>query len=191
MHRKTAAVTLVLAGLFGASACVAEDEPTKVSAEETPADGAPASGGEGADGKTADSVATIGSEDGFVYDDGLEVYVLSAKEYTPGEYAAGHSPGNRAVLVEVQVVNGSDAQLDVSMTTVNARAGERGTELEQIIDIENNIGMGFSGDVAPGRKATATFAYSVPTADWGQLDIEVEPGFLDGYGSALFQGTLG
>ncbi|MFI8966245.1 DUF4352 domain-containing protein [Streptomyces sp. NPDC053493] len=127
-------------------------------------------GGKGGKGGT---VKALAAGDSSVYDDKLQVTVSAAKPYTPSEFAVGHTKGNKAYQVTVTLENGGTKAFDSVLTTLTARAGEKGTEAEQIAD-GDTIG-GFNGTVLPGKKATATFAFDAP-ADAKTLTVEVSPG---------------
>ncbi|MDF6020570.1 DUF4352 domain-containing protein [Streptomyces sp. JH34] len=112
--------------------------------------------------------------DAAVYDDGLEVTVNAPAAYTAGEYAIGHTKGNKAYTVTVVIENKGKEKFDASLVSLEARAGEDGVDAEQIFD--EKIGEGFAGTVLPGKKITAEYAFDAP-ADAGTLSVEVSPDF--------------
>jgi Protein of unknown function (DUF2510)/Domain of unknown function (DUF4190) len=131
-------------------------------------------------------VAQIGSA-GVTYEDGLQVAVPGIERFEPTEFAVGHTAGNVALMVTVTVTNGTAQPADMTLTTVNLASGESGRIAEQIYD--DNVGVGFEGQVPPDRNATATFGFSVAPDDLGTVDVTVSPGFLD-YSDAIFQGAV-
>ncbi|MFE0643660.1 DUF4190 domain-containing protein [Streptomyces sp. NPDC058877] len=128
---------------------------------------------------TADPAATdqpakdLADGDTSVYDDDLKVTVSDLKAYSPGEFAVGHTEGNKAYQVTVVIENGSKKDFDTALVTLTGRAGEGGVEAEEIFD--EKVGAGFEGTLKPGKKATATFAFDAPE-DAKNLTVEVGPG---------------
>ncbi|MBD0709965.1 MULTISPECIES: DUF4190 domain-containing protein [unclassified Streptomyces] len=117
-----------------------------------------------------------GLEDGdtSVYDDDLKVTVSDPKPYTPDEYAAGHTKGNKAYRVTVMIENGGKKKYDTALAQVSARAGKDGVPADQVFDGES--GFGFQGAVLPGKKATVHFVFDAPKGA-GNLTVEVDPGW--------------
>ncbi|MFH8474729.1 DUF4352 domain-containing protein [Streptomyces sp. NPDC018000] len=130
-------------------------------------------GGGGAD-KKKDTGKALEAGDSAAYDDDLTVTVGDATSYTPDQYAAGHTKGNKAYRVAVVIENAGKEKFDSALVTVTARAGKDGVDAEQIFD--GKVGEGFSGTVLPGKKVTVPFAFDTP-ADAKNLTVEVNPGF--------------
>ncbi len=150
------------------------------SAARTPGDGSAKggdkSGNKGTDkdkGEDKSSDETLEAGDSAVYDDELTVTVSDPKAYTPGEYALGHTKGNKAYLVTVVIDNAGKEKFDATFITAEARAGEEGVKAEEIIDDE--VGEIFTGSIMPGKKATLQYAFDAP-ADAKNLVVEVSPG---------------
>ncbi|WP_327375973.1 DUF4352 domain-containing protein [Streptomyces sp. NBC_01216] len=145
-----------------------EDAAPKDPSGKTPAAGtADDPGDQGEQGKG------LAAGDTSVYDDELKVTVSKATPYSPGEFAVGHTKGNKAYQVTVVIENGGKEKFDAGLVTADARAGEDGVTAEEIFD--EKVGSGFSGTILPGKKATAVFAFDAP-ADAGDLTVEVSPG---------------
>ncbi|QHC20692.1 DUF4190 domain-containing protein [Streptomyces sp. GS7] len=105
-------------------------------------------------------------------DKGLEVSVAKPAPYAVGEIASGHTAGNKAYKVTVQMKNKGKAAFNPALTQIKAKTGADGRKAEQIID--GKIGIGFDGSIAPGATATVDVAFDAPpTAK--ELDIEVTP----------------
>ncbi|MFD5429434.1 DUF4190 domain-containing protein [Streptomyces sp. NPDC127084] len=126
----------------------------------------------GAAGEDATGEA-LGAGDSAVYDDKLTITVSEPKPYTPGEYAVGHTKGNKAYKVTIVIENAGKEKFDASLVTAEARAGEDGVNAEQIFD--GKVGGPFTGTVLPGKKATVTWAFDA-AADAKNLTIEISPG---------------
>ncbi|MGW6394262.1 DUF4352 domain-containing protein [Streptomyces sp. NPDC055103] len=145
------------------------DKGIKESAPKSPtASGAPAG-----DAGKADKGKALEDGDTSVYDD-LKVTVSDPKPFTAGEYAVGHTKGNKSYQVTVTVENGGKKNFDAVGVQLSARAGANGVEAEQIFD--EKVGAGFQGAVLPGKKATLTVAFDAPK-DAKNLTVEVNPGF--------------
>jgi hypothetical protein len=134
-------------------------------------------------------VVPFGSDNSFQWTNSIGASVLSAAVFTPSPEAVGLAPGDLAVRVMVKVTNGTSDQFDVSGTTVHMRSGADGIQDNAITDRENGISAGLDGDVAPGRSASAVYAFAVPRSDLSLLDVEVTPDF--NYDTAIFEGAAG
>ncbi|MGW7412534.1 DUF4190 domain-containing protein [Streptomyces sp. NPDC054863] len=130
-------------------------------------------GAAAADGRSKGKALAAG--DSAEYEDKLTVTVSRPKPYTPGEYAIGHTKGNKAYTVTVVVENRGTAKFDATLVTATARAGQDGVNAEQIYDGEK-VGAGFSGTLLPGKKATVKLAFDAP-ATAKNLTVEVTPDF--------------
>jgi hypothetical protein len=147
---------------------------------------APADSSSGDSDTSGDSqVAKIGTE-GFTYNDGLTVQVLSAKRYTIPAINAGAKPGDIGVLVTVKITNGSTEVFDLSLAGVKLKAGPDGLEAESVYD--DVAGDGFSGSVAPRRNASATFGFAVPKGSLPLVNIEVQPSW--DHDASIFEGRV-
>ncbi|MGW6567262.1 DUF4190 domain-containing protein [Streptomyces sp. NPDC054975] len=130
----------------------------------------PSGGATGGKGGGVTKGLTAG--DSAAYED-LKVTVSEAKAYKPGEYASGHTAGNKAYQVTVVIENSGKEKFDATLATLTARAGKDGVTAEQIYDDE--VGTGFSGTILPGKKSTIVYAFDAPK-DAKSLTVEVNPG---------------
>ncbi|MEW1721110.1 DUF4190 domain-containing protein [Streptomyces sp. NPDC093109] len=133
--------------------------------------------GSGDSGKDKDGdtpAGALGAGDAASYDGKISVTVSAPKPYTPGEFAIGHTEGNKAYQVTVVIENTGKDKFDATLATAGARAGDDGVEAEAIFD--DTIGAGFTGSVLPGKKSTVVFAFDAP-AEATSLMVEVSPGF--------------
>ncbi|MEU9760642.1 DUF4190 domain-containing protein [Streptomyces sp. NPDC047987] len=151
----------------------AVDEINKT-VSDTAASAKPKPGGDDAKGGKKDTGKALEAGDSAVYDDDVTVTVGDATTYAPGEYAIGHTKGNKAYRVAVVIENAGKEKFDAALVNVTGRAGEDGVDAEQIFD--DKVGKGFSGTILPGKKVTVEFAFDAP-ADAKKLTIEVNPGF--------------
>ncbi|MCZ7459827.1 DUF4190 domain-containing protein [Streptomyces sp. WMMC940] len=125
------------------------------------------------DGEDASGKA-LAAGDSAVYDDDLTVTVSEPASWTPGEYAIGHTKGNKAYKVTVTIENSGKEKFEAALVTAEARAGKDGVKAESIYD--GKVGEPFTGTILPGKKVTAVWAFDAP-ADAENLTVEVSPGF--------------
>ncbi|MBT2525892.1 DUF4190 domain-containing protein [Streptomyces sp. ISL-99] len=123
---------------------------------------------------TSKDAETLEAGDSAVYDDKLTVTMSAPEAYSPGEYAIGHTKGNKAYKVTVVIDNAGKEKFDAALVTAEARAGKDGVKAEQIFDEE--VGEVFTGTVMPGKKATVVYAFDTP-ADAENLVVEISPDF--------------
>ncbi|MER5736351.1 hypothetical protein ABT117_11835 [Streptomyces sp. NPDC002262] len=109
------------------------------------------------------------------YGDGVEVTVSAPERFTPAEGAAGHKAGNTPVKVDVTVRNGSGERLKLVTVRVQGRDGD-GREAVGVFDAEQGI-LSFDGDLLPGRRAVAAYAFDVPPHAGDVLEVGVTVGF--------------
>ncbi|MFF8846649.1 DUF4352 domain-containing protein [Streptomyces sp. NPDC015127] len=125
----------------------------------------------GRDGKNT-KAEVLGAGESIVYDDDLTVTVSAPEPFTPGEFAVGHTKGNKAHKVTIVIENAGKKKFDSTLVTVMARAGKDGVSAERILD--DKVGHGFDSAILPGKKATVTYAFDAP-ADAKNLTVEVVP----------------
>jgi len=123
----------------------------------------------------AKDTAAIGQT--LTYESGLAVRVVSAKVFNAGSYASGLSTGHRAVKVTWTITNGTDATLDLTGATARLTYGEDGTQAESVYTDGVGGMYPFEGSLQPGKKKTASSAFSVPKAGLAKITVEVEPEF--------------
>ncbi|MDT0310491.1 DUF4352 domain-containing protein [Streptomyces sp. DSM 44917] len=180
------AATLALGA--GLTACGSEDEPERASSaggseqEQPSGEGSPDGSGEQGDSGAAEEQPTeepqtdeglFGAGETAEWEDGLQITVSAVEPYTPTEYAIGHTEGNDAYGLSISVENAGSEPIDITFILPTARAGADGVTAEEIFD--ETTGSGFDGELAPGRSATAEYAFSVPAGS-PTLEIQIEPG---------------
>ncbi|MEV6245872.1 DUF4190 domain-containing protein [Streptomyces sp. NPDC051742] len=148
------------------------DKGIKDAASNAPSTKAPS--GSASKPAPADKDAALEDGDTQVYEDDLEITVSDPKPYTPGEFAIGHTKGNKAYQVTVVIENAGKEKFDATSVQLSARAGANSVTAEDILD--DKIGAGFEGTVMPGKKATVTYAFDAPK-DAKNLTVEVNPGW--------------
>ncbi|MGD9484059.1 DUF4352 domain-containing protein [Streptomyces sp. TRM70308] len=167
-----AAVATAVLAVGGLSACGGVEEPSKESGssqESTDDGGSETEADGGSEGGSEEGPYAAG--DTAAYESGLKVTVSEASAYEPDEFSIGHTEGNEAYQLTVTLENTGEENVSTDLLTVSARAGEEGTTAEEIYD--DTMGTGFTGELLPGKKATAKFAFDAP-ASAEVLDVEVE-----------------
>ncbi|MEV6669295.1 hypothetical protein [Streptomyces sp. NPDC051162] len=119
----------------------------------------------------------VAFEDTYAYDDGLKVKVTRPTAFKPSVTSLGHRPENSPITFMVTVTNGTGRTFQVTGLLVSVTAGQGADRAEQIFDTARGVGTPLSGPLAAGKSATATFAFDVPPANTGRVDIEVRPDF--------------
>jgi hypothetical protein len=113
---------------------------------------------------------TIGFDEIFLYEDGLEITVGAPQPYTPGEYAVGLEGGPSYIVMNVTIVNGSTENYDpILFYSTASSAGTEATEIYDSVTLDSRP----STAVLPGASISFPLAYAV--ADPAQLVIEIEP----------------
>ncbi|MEU5420954.1 hypothetical protein ACH4UT_12125 [Streptomyces sp. NPDC020799] len=132
----------------------------------------------------------VAFDDTYAYEDGLKVKVTKPTAFKPSVTSLGHRPENSPITFMVTLTNGTEQTFQVTGVLVRVTAGESADRAEQIFDTARGVGTPLTGPMAPGKSATATFAFDVPPADTGRVDIEVRPDFGEKYTSVHWVGPV-
>ncbi|MBC9712418.1 DUF4190 and DUF4352 domain-containing protein [Streptomyces sp. TRM66268-LWL] len=157
---------------------------TSSSAPQDPAEDATDSGEPATDAPADDEPAVFG--DSYEWEDGVTITVSEPKAYTPDQYAAGHAKGNKAFQFTVTVENGSKEKLDGAGIYPSLRDG-KGAEAELVFDGSNGTKL-IEGTILPGKKAVATYAFSIPAGAEKELQMEISPDLIE-YDNAIWTGS--
>ncbi|MBW8481843.1 hypothetical protein [Actinomadura parmotrematis] len=118
--------------------------------------------------------------------DGLDFRVSRIERGTISDTSAGGHPGGPAVVVFVQLRNGTGARFDMGDLTVTVRAGDDGTDSERVY--QDGYDSLADGSLSPARTATFKQMFTVPSkAAFKTIAVEVAPGAE--YPTATFEGT--
>ncbi|MFE5401585.1 AAA domain-containing protein [Streptomyces sp. NPDC056580] len=112
----------------------------------------------------------------FQYDDGLYVRVDEVVPYelADDDDSHGYRPGDDLVRCTLHLSNGTGRPVDTDGITLLVRGGPFGKTARKVQDYRSNVLDGeFEGTLRTGRRASATWAYSIPAGTAGDLDIEV------------------
>ncbi|MFF9754602.1 AAA domain-containing protein [Streptomyces sp. NPDC014344] len=121
-----------------------------------------------------DEVQPVGSV--YRYDDGLHVRVDDVVPYelVDQEDSDGYRQGDDLVRCTLYLSNGTAHPIDVDGVTLLVRGGPYGKTARQVQDYRTELlDDGFEGTLRKGRRASATWAYSIPAGTAADLDIEV------------------
>lgn len=126
----------------------------------------------------------IGPNEWFTWENGLAAQVTSVAEFTP-DYDTTSTPD---VVATVTVRNGTGQVFDAAMMTVNLYGGPNGVQAEGEYTF-----YGFDGDVPASGTATAKWSFTLPAEHFGQITVEVAPGYdadYAEYDSAFYAGSV-
>lgn len=130
-----------------------------------------------------ETIAKIGNDEWFEYEDGLEVQVTKAESFTLGEYAFSGDAGETGVVVTVTIKNGTGVAFDTSLGDVFVTYGPNGNSTEREYDE-----AGFEGNIPPGKTATAKHDFGVvPEKHLDDILVEVVPSW--DHSSSFFEGS--
>lgn len=167
MMKKFVLVVTAAALLIGLTACGTSGKP---SAE------APAK----AEHTTSAPTKTPASENAkfgqsYKWSDGLVVAISVPQPYEPTASAAGAVAGAQNILFKITVTNGTNENVDASMTQFSLTSG--GTAAGAISDIEGAAGDGFGPQtpVLPGQSVSWNSAWSVKDVN----DLTAQFQFVD------------
>jgi hypothetical protein len=119
------------------------------------------------------------------YSDGVSLQITKVEQGTVEEQGPGSFTGDPKTLFTVALTNGSKQAIKLDQVVVTARYGNPARVARP------TYGSGakdFSGTVEPGRTATATYSFSVPTNQLKNVTMAVD---FDGlHAAATFRGPV-
>ncbi|MEU3659843.1 AAA domain-containing protein [Streptomyces sp. NPDC032940] len=121
-----------------------------------------------------ESVRPVGTD--YQYGDGLHVRVDGVVPYrlVDPEDSYGYREGDDIVCCTLYLSNGTDRPIDMDGITLQVRSGPYGKTGRQVQDYRTKtLDDELEGKLLKGRRASATWAYSIPAGTAGELDIEV------------------
>jgi transcription elongation GreA/GreB family factor/very-short-patch-repair endonuclease len=122
----------------------------------------------------SDGVQPVGSV--YQYDDGLHVRVDDVVPYelVDAEDSYGYRQGDDLVRCTLYLSNGTGRPIDVDGIALLVRSGPYGKTGRQVLDYKTEVlDEELAGTLRKGRRASATWAYSIPAGTAAELDIEV------------------
>lgn len=118
------------------------------------------------------------------WSDGLSAKVLSAKTRQADEGDIDSHPGDRVVVFQVKLHNGTKKSYDSDLGEVKVNYGKNGHKAEDV----NGASM-FEGKIPSGESKTQKFEYAIPTKGDAHVNMEVDPGAFD-LKTATFTGSI-
>ncbi len=112
----------------------------------------------------------------YRYDDGLDVRVEDVVPYelVDPEGSDGYRQGDDLVRCTLCLSNDTAHSIDVDGITLLVRSGPYGKTARQVQDYRTELlDDELEGTLRKGRRASATWAYSIPAGTAAELDIEV------------------
>jgi hypothetical protein len=129
------------------------------------------------------TIAQVGPDEWFTYEDGLRVQVRKVTSVQLADFGTD-DPGGPGVEVTVTVKNGTGSAFDLNRASVGLYAGPDRDTMEQAYGNDN---WGFEGSIPPREAATTQFDFAVPTEMQGELLIEVAPSW--DHHASFFEGA--
>lgn len=143
------------------------------------------------DSGLGDGIQPVGSV--YEYDDGLHVRIddVMAYELVDAEDSSGYRRGDDLVRCTLYLSNGTGAPIDVDGVDLLVRSGPNGRKGRQVRDYQSDVlDDEFVGILRPGRRASVTWAYSIPAGTAGEMDVEVQfPSWLERESVTFTTGT--
>jgi hypothetical protein len=130
-----------------------------------------------------DTIAQVGPEEWFTYEDGLQIQVTKVTSVQLADFGTG-DPGGPGVEVTVTVKNGTGSAFDLNLASVDLHAGPNGDTMEPAY---GNNHWGFEGSIPPKKAARTQFDFAVPTEMQGELRIDVTPSW--DHPASFFEGA--
>ncbi|WP_432003606.1 hypothetical protein [Streptomyces sioyaensis] len=110
------------------------------------------------------------------YADGMQVTVSAPKPFSVPESASGHTPGNRAVSVDITFRNGSVGVLDLELPSCGANDAD-GRQANPIFHGDEHDGV---KTLLPGMKKVWHCEFSLPPSAASSMTGMVSPGIGHG-----------
>ena len=117
---------------------------------------------------------------------GVTVTLDGMADFTPGKFATGYVPGDKAVTFDVTVNNGSAAEIYASSLALTATSGDNGCV--EVFDGDNGLEGAPSDPIAAGASSSFKWAITCGAAKSGD-PLKVELSF-DGATAIEVSGTL-
>lgn len=121
------------------------------------------------------------------YSDGVKLVIVQATKRVETGNGPGVFNGRPFVKFDIELLNGSREPINLNAVVITTFYGTQ-KQLAPPVYTPSAATNDFSGTVAPGAKATASFGFAVPVADLGSVTMVVD---FDGvHTSATYTGTV-
>lgn len=119
------------------------------------------------------------------WSDGVRLQVVDLEQGVTNGVGAGSTQGAPVTTFSLKLTNDSDKTVDVSSVVLTTVYGGKSKLIAQPVYDQGT--SDFSGTVAPGKSAAASYAYTIPTKQLGSVSLTVD---LDGHHAlASFRGS--
>jgi hypothetical protein len=125
--------------------------------------------------------------DAVTYGDKVVLTITKATKQVETGNGPGVFAGREFVKFDIELANGSDKPIDLNSVVVTTFYGAS-NQLAPPVYTPSAGTADFSGELAAGQKATASYGYAIPTADLGTVTMVVD--FDAVHSSATFTGTV-
>jgi hypothetical protein len=119
------------------------------------------------------------------YPDHVDVSVLKVTQGVTSGNGAGMRPGRPMTTLQIRFANRSTRPVDLNQVVVTAVYGAKRQLAAPVYDAAT---ADFYGTARAGQSVTASYAFSIPTADLGDVTLSID---FDGlHAAAVFHGAL-
>jgi hypothetical protein len=125
--------------------------------------------------------------DAIKYGDNVVLTITKATKQVESGNGPGVFAGREFVKFDIELANGSDKPIDLNSVVVTTFYGASNQLAPPVYTPSANT-ADFSGELAPGQKATASYGYAIPPSDLGTVTMVVD--FDAVHSSATFTGTV-
>lgn len=157
--KKTLTVSAGIALAVSLTGCIPMDEPTLSDGPSTT---------EESTTPEDDGIGTFGQVASW---DGADLVVSKPKKYTPSDSAGSMNEFPDTISMDVKLTNTGDEPLDPALVFITVSSAEE--EGSPVMDIANNIDLGPTTKIKPGKSVKWTVVFNV--ADAKDLLVEVSP----------------
>ena len=107
--------------------------------------------------------------------DHLRAVVTRARVYELSGARASANPGSVAVLVRLEITNGTGSEITVNRARLLLWYGAERRPAEEFTDRAANFGGGFDNTIRPGGSVVGDYAFVVPRQSVTRLELEFRP----------------
>lgn len=127
-------------------------------------------------GKRVKATSVSSFDAAVKWKDGIRLQVVGVEQGVTNGVGAGSSQGAPMTSFELKLTNSSTKPVELSAVVLTAVYGGKSKLVAQPVYAQAGA-SDFSGTVAPGKSATATYVYTIPTKQLGAVSLFVD---LDG-----------
>lgn len=125
----------------------------------------------------------------WTYGDDPGIGVIAVPKGAAMTPADAAPPGVSVYVFDLQIVNGTTAAFDPSMSDITVTYGAGGVQAQRVADPANGWDNLFTGTILPTQTQTVTEAYAIPAADLGTVTMSFTPDVTK-YAKVVWSGPL-